>query len=291
MKPIPVRAKEYAVGRAVGRASARHPHRIAVGLKPDLQPDLHHPLHRFGLGLTLLVAAALLAQAALASHPPIPAPDSQALTPAQLRATLVAMPPGNPQRGERLNQTHMCASCHGDTGTAPTGNWASLAGQKAAYTYKSLLDYQTGKRLEHGRANLMAVAVQGLSQQDMADLAAYYARQPAVASSLSPSHPPVSSQARAQAEWLVRKGDPARLITPCASCHGARGQGGINASPALAGQTVGAFTRTMLDYRTGRRATDAHQGMGQFAQRLTLEEIHALAAYYAGLGKTWEARK
>lgn len=239
------------------------------------------------LALPLLAAGLLLAQAALAAHPPIPAPGSQALTPAQLRSTLAAMPPGNPQRGERLNQSHMCASCHGDTGIAPTGNWASLAGQKASYTYKSLLDYQTGKRLEHGRAKLMAVAVQGLSRQDMADLAAFYARQPAVAAPV----PQVSRDAQAQAAWLVRKGDPARLITPCASCHGARGQGGVNASPALAGQTVGAFTRTMLDYRAGRRATDAHKGMGQFAQRLSLDEIDALAAYYAGLGKTLEARK
>jgi cytochrome c553 len=36
-------------------------------------------------------------------------------------------------------------------------------------------------------------------------------------------------------------------------------------------------------YRDGRRATDAHQGMRQFAQRLTLQEIDALAAYYATL--------
>jgi cytochrome c553 len=242
-------------------------------------------------GATLAMAAGLLlAQAALASHPG--STDSgHALTPAQLRSTIAAMPRGDAQRGSQLHQKHMCASCHGDDGAAPTGNWASLAGQKAAYTYKSLLDYQTGRRLEHGRANLMRVATQGLGRQDMADLAAWYATLPALASPLPPASPQVSPQARAQAEWLVRKGDPARLITPCASCHGARGQGGINASPALAGQTVGAFTRTLLDYREGRRATDAHKGMGQFAQRLTLEEIHALAAYYAGLGKTLEARK
>ncbi|MEW6676381.1 MAG: c-type cytochrome [Pseudomonadota bacterium] len=246
------------------------------------------------LALPLLLAGLLLAQGALASHPhgqPASQAPATALSPAQLRATLAAMPQGDPQRGGRLHQARMCASCHGDDGAAPTGNWASLAGQKAAYTYKSLLDYQTGRRLEHGRANLMRVAVQGLSRQDMADLAAWYATLPAVASPLPPTYPPVSPQARVQAEWLVRKGDPARLLTPCASCHGARGQGGVNASPALAGQTVGAFTRTLLDYREGRRATDAHQGMGQFAQRLTLEEIHALAAYYAGQGKTLETRK
>lgn len=42
----------------------------------------------------------------------------------------------------------------------------------------------------------------------------------------------------------------------------------------------------MHDYREGRRATDAPQGMRQFAQRLTTEEIRALAIYYAHLPAT-----
>ena len=95
------------------------------------------------------------------------------------------------------------------------------------------------------------------------------------------SMPPPTSRA----ERLARRGDPARLITPCASCHGAAGQGGVNETPALAGQSVGSFVRTMQDYREGRRVTDANQGMRQFAERLTMDEIHDLAAYYAGKGK------
>lgn len=230
------------------------------------------------LATVILAAGLLLAQAALAGHPHTA--QATAPTPAALRATLAGMPRGDARRGQALSQRLMCASCHGDRGTAPTGNWTSLAGQRAAYTYKSLLDYRDGGRREHGRAALMAAAVDGMSRQDMADVAAWYASQPATA---SPA-PAISPAARRQAANLARRGDPSRLITPCASCHGARGQGGINATPALAGQTVGGFTRTMLDYREGRRTTDAHQGMGQFARRLSLEEINALAAYYAAPG-------
>lgn len=230
--------------------------------------------------ITLLAGLLLINLAQAAPHALTTMP---AVTPsvAQVRATLAGMPRGDAKRGKALNQSLMCASCHGDTGVAPTGNWTSLAGQRAAYTYKSLLDYQQGGRLEHGRAQLMAVAVQGMSRQDMADVAAYYASQPA---SAAPA-PKLTAAARKQAELLVRRGDPARLITPCASCHGAAGQGGINETPALAGQTVGGFTRTLLDYREGRRVTDAQQGMRQFARRLTRQEIDALAAYYAELGK------
>ena len=230
--------------------------------------------------LLLLSSLLLLNSALQAGHP---MNSSQATTPsvAQVRATLAAMPRGDVKRGKTLNQTHLCASCHGDDGVAPTGNWTSLAGQRAAYTWKSLLDYQQGGRHEHGRATLMTVSVQGLSRQDMADLAAYYASLPAVA---TPA-PKLDNTARKQVEKLVRHGDPTRLITPCASCHGASGQGGINETPALAGQTVGGFIRTLNDYRDGRRITDANQGMRQFAQRLTEEEISNLAAYYAALGR------
>lgn len=228
--------------------------------------------------LSALVLSLGFAQGAVASSGQ-PAPRTPSV--AEVRTTLAAMPRGNVQRGRQLNQSLMCASCHGDDGVAPTQNWASLAGQRAAYTYKSLLDYQRGGRHENPRATLMAVAVKGMSRQDMADVAAYFANLPAKA---APA-PRLDKAAHAHAERLARRGDPARLLTPCASCHGAAGQGGVNETPALAGQSVGSFVRTMQDYREGRRVTDANQGMRQFAERLTMAEIRELAAYYAHLGK------
>lgn len=268
------------VGRPSGRQSSpgiRHAGRHAncfVGLKADLRGVL-----------ASLVACALLAGLPWAAHA-ASRPDTPGA--AEVRATLAGMPRGDAQRGETLHRTRMCASCHGADGVAPSDNWSNLAGQRAAYTYKSLLDYQSGLRHEHDRATLMRVVVEGMSRQDMADLAVWYASQPAPSAPV----PALSVDTRRHAERLARRGDPARLITPCASCHGAAGQGGINETPALAGQTVGAFTRTMLDYRSGRRVSDAHQGMRQFAQRLTLEEIDALAVYYAGMRPTLKgARK
>ncbi|OHE61479.1 MAG: hypothetical protein A2X71_02610 [Thiobacillus sp. GWE1_62_9] len=227
-----------------------------------------------------LFAGLILAMnAAHAGHEAQPAPRTPSV--ADVRSTLAEMPRGDVQRGKQLNQSLMCASCHGDAGVAPTQNWASLAGQRAPYTYKSLLDYQRGGRHENPRATLMKVAVKGMSRQDMADVAAYYASLPAKA---APA-PRLDAAAHARTDRLARRGDPARLLTPCASCHGAAGQGGINETPALAGQSVGSFVRTMQDYREGRRVTDANQGMRQFAERLTMEEIRELAAYYASMGK------
>jgi cytochrome c553 len=227
----------------------------------------------------LLASLILAMNTAHAGHEAQPVPRTPSV--ADVHGILASMPRGDVKRGKQLNQSLMCASCHGDDGVAPTQNWASLAGQRAAYTYKSLLDYQAGGRHENPRATLMKVAVDGMSRQDMADVAAYYASLPAVA---APA-PKLDAAAHARADRLARRGDPVRLLTPCASCHGAAGQGGVNETPALAGQSVGSFVRTLQDYREGRRVTDANQGMRQFAERLTLQEIHDLAAYYARMGK------
>ena len=202
-------------------------------------------------------------------------------TPASLSRTLGAMPIGDVGRGEQINRDMMCASCHGAEGIAPTSNWPNVAGQKADYTYKILLDYKAGRRAEDRRSELMVTLTEILSDQDMADVAAYYASlDPAAAT--KDQRPPVNG-ALAQAETLVRKGDRSRLITPCASCHGLQGQGGINAAPSLAGQSANAFDRTMQMYKTGKRHNDVNESMSQFARRLSDEEIRQLAVYYSTL--------
>jgi len=228
------------------------------------------------MGLTLSEAAAKepTPSHSAAAHAPTAAPA--AWTPGTLRDTLNSLPAGRAEQGRVVHQQLFCASCHGDNGQAPTHNWPHLAGQKAAYTAKMLLDYQSRLRLEGRRAELMHDIM--MSPQQIADVAAFYAAQPAPRNEGTTR--PTST---ADAKRLVRKGDPTRLITPCASCHGVAGQGGKLEAAALAGQNPLYFTRTLLDYQSGRRANDAAKGMSAFAKRLTRAEIEALAHYYADL--------
>jgi len=229
--------------------------------------------------MSIMKTRLILALSSLLIMPLAQASDSQATTasewnPASLREQLQAMPTGNAASGQTLHQTMMCASCHGNAGIAPSQNWPNLAGQKADYTYKVLLDYQSGLRDEDHRSELMTTLVKDMNHQQMADLAVYYA-------DLETSD--TQSSKTEAVPTLISQGDPKRLITPCASCHGLDGQGGINASPALAGQQRNAFIRTMQLYKNGARHNDVNETMRFIAKQLSDDEIENLADYYQSL--------
>jgi cytochrome c553 len=222
----------------------------------------------------LVSISSSISTAALANAHSAPAPE--AWTNISWDMAVKDMPKGDYTRGEKLHRYGLCITCHGENGVAPSRNAPTLAGNQAIYTYKTLLDYQSGLRNEgSGKSQVMHAATQPMSHQDMADLAVYYAAQKL-------PQPKVSYQASQAIEKLVRKGDVNRMITPCASCHGVHGEGhGI--VPSLAGQVPEYFVRTMKAYQDGQRHNDVNKGMSQFTHDLTDEEIQGLADYYAAM--------
>mgnify|MGYP000232915394 CR=1 FL=1 len=85
------------------------------------------------------------------------------------------VPAGNPDAGEAL--AGGCASCHGRDGIAAVDRYPSLAGQNEGYLYEAMKAYQNGNR-RGGQATVMHGQVSGLSEQELRDLAAYYAAMP-----------------------------------------------------------------------------------------------------------------
>jgi cytochrome c553 len=67
----------------------------------------------------------------------------------------------------------VCAACHGADGNSPSDAYPKLAGQGEAYLLKQLMNFKSGER----ENAFMAPMVAPLSEQDMADLAAYFASQ------------------------------------------------------------------------------------------------------------------
>jgi cytochrome c553 len=221
--------------------------------------------------LTLILLALTLGPALAGSDD---TPEAHPWTTGALRAGLAAAGQGDPGRGAQVHRRFLCGSCHGADGTSPSRVYPHLAGQRAEYTWKVLRDYRAGRRDEGDpRAEVMVELARELSDGDIRDLAAFYARRPLPREEGSDAPP-------ADAERLARHGDPERLLTPCASCHGRRGEGGINEVPAIAGQPPRYFIRTMEAFREGTRDNDLNDGMGQFARGLTDTEIAALAEYY-----------
>ena len=91
-------------------------------------------------------------------------------------APLLAAEAGDPAAGERKNV--MCQGCHGipgyHTAFPEVYRVPKIGGQHAAYIVKALQDYKAGNR---SHPSMRAIAA-GLSDKDMADLAAYYAAGP-----------------------------------------------------------------------------------------------------------------
>lgn len=216
----------------------------------------------------LLLTLALLTPLALAAEPA----SKIAWTP----DTLNLVKKGDATKGKTLAET--CQSCHGAKGEGVAAETRddetlpaipALAGQVATYTYKQLRDYANDSRTHDS----MSAIAKGLSEQDAADLAAWFATLPA-------TQHKAAGQISARAEKMVAQGDGKRILPPCSVCHGSQGQGEKMDIPALAGQHADYFARTLLAYKNGERHNDIYSRMRLIAQQLSEAEIKELADYY-----------
>lgn len=191
---------------------------------------------------------------------------------------------GNVGAGKELSAS--CAGCHGADGNSVMSNFPKLAGQGEGYLYKQLLDFKSGARQD----GAMAGVVVSLSEQDMMDLAAYFAAQTITEN---------TAKADAELITIARKiylgGKKDTGTTACIACHGPKGKGIPSAKfPAISAQHADytasqlvAFRQFALNFQTGEskpERTNDYEGMMRgVAKGLTTLEIDALAQYIAGL--------
>lgn len=170
----------------------------------------------------------------------------------------------------------ICAACHGADGNSVVPNWPKIAAQHASYLERQLGLIKGGSR----PVPEMAGIVIGLSDQDMADISAYFAAQTSKAG-LS------DASLRTTGEQLYRAGNAATDVPACMACHGPVGEGNpLAAYPAVAGQHS-AYTEKMLKgFRAGSRWGEDDSNskiMTEVTLRLTDDEIKAVANYMQGL--------
>lgn len=205
--------------------------------------------------------------ALVSSGPGLAEPSSEVAFDKATRALLRA---ADPARGKAIAEEKNCAKCHGEAGISEDPDEANIAGQMASYAFKQLMDYKS----EHRENRRMRRRIKDLEAPQFADLAVYFASLPRL---------PAENADKASAETLklVFKGDPKRMLKPCASCHGRDGLGGKHDSATLVGLRRNYFITTMIAFQEEERVNDIYSRMRLIAQALTEEEIEALADYYA----------
>jgi cytochrome c553 len=163
---------------------------------------------------------------------------------------------GDAKHGKAISYT--CLGCHGIEGyknAYPMYSVPKLEGQRPEYLAAALHEYKSGER-EHLTMHSQAST---LSDQDIADIAAYFAGKPLV----SPGKP---------------AGTPPQAATLCVSCHGQDGVAIAPAYPSLAGQHEDYIERALDEYRKGGRKNQIMKG---FAATLKDEDIHVIAEYFS----------
>ncbi len=193
-----------------------------------------------------------------------------------LAAVLVLSPyalaGGDPDSGQALSTT--CLACHGETGNSLAPTFPNIAGQQETYLLKQLSDIQSGAR----PVPTMAGLLDNMSEQDLADIAAYYASQ-------QRSYGAADPELVELGESIYRAGISRKNVPACSACHSPTGSGNGPATwPALAGQWPEYTVSQLKAFQSGERYNDGDsQMMRGIALDMNEQEMRAVASYLYGL--------
>lgn len=193
------------------------------------------------------------------------------------------------EAGKKIVENN-CAACHGATGVSVAPAQPNLGGQHIKYLYKQLVDFKTGARVN----GVMKAQLVGLTQQDLANVAGYYASQKPWGVGFG------NPETNDEATKLYLGGDKNRGVIPCAGCHNPKGEGNAWAAfPRLGGQHALYITTQLKLFRAAGRndeglmegqtrtndsAKKGEKGMMQVvAAKLTDKDIRILSDYLSAV--------
>jgi len=190
---------------------------------------------------------------------------------------LIAVAAGDPEAG--AEKAAVCASCHGMDGNSQVTIWPKLAGQHADYAARQSILIRDDRR----NVPEMYPIVQGMSNQDLADIAAFYEQQ-----SLASG---VADESLAElGRSIYQAGNPESGVPACGACHGPAGNGIPGAGfPLLRAQHADYTAKRLRAYRSGEHNGEDDpysQIMVAVSRNLSDEEIEAVSSYIQGLHMT-----
>lgn len=187
------------------------------------------------------------------------------------------------KRGEKLVAS--CAACHGKTGNSTAPTFPNLAGNGQKYLAKQLRDIKAKRR----EITEMTGLLDNNSDQDLQDMAAYYASQDAALTGAKDSEVRLNSgeitSALKLGKKIYRGGNIKTNVPACTGCHSPTGSGNNPAVyPRLSGQHADYIAKQLYDFRAGKRVNDGDsQVMREVAANMSDAEIEAVANFIAGL--------
>lgn len=186
---------------------------------------------------------------------------------------------GDPVAGEAKSTT--CGACHGADGNSAAPNFPKLAGLGEKYLLKQMMDIRSGLRYVAS----MAGQVDNMSDQDLADIAAYYDAQ-------TRTREVADEELIELGRKVYMAGIMERKVAACSGCHSPTGRGNAPGGfPALAGQHADYIAAQLKMFRKGYedpsgRVNDGDSKiMRTTAFELSDLEIEAVANYASGLKK------
>ncbi len=201
---------------------------------------------------------------------------------------LVAMAQGAAAAGDAAAgkaKAAVCAACHGTDGNSPAPNFPKLASLGEKYITKQLQDIKAGNRpvLE------MTGMLNALSDQDLADISAYFSSNPMQLSGAKEIEVQIGTGVKVNGLELgakvYRNGNMETSVPACMGCHSPTGQGNAPAGyPRLGGQHAQYIEKQLRDFRAGNRTNDGDQKvMRDVAAQMSDAEIIAVANFISGL--------
>jgi cytochrome c553 len=168
----------------------------------------------------------------------------------------------------------VCGACHGPDGNSAAPNFPKLAGQGERYLLKQMQDIKAGNRTVLEMTGLL----NNVSDQDMADIAAYFSSQKGSVGAADP-------KVVARGEALFRGGKLEQGMPACTGCHSPDGSGNAAAGfPHLGGQHAQYVAKQLTDFREGNRTNDGDSMiMRGIAAKLSNKDIEAVSSYIQGL--------
>lgn len=174
--------------------------------------------------------------------------------------------------GGDAGASNACITCHDIDGSGNGAGTPRLAGLNRGYMAAQLQAYASGRR----RHPEMEWIARKLTPAQRDAVSAYYAALPY-------DWAPRRTEGTTAAHTLYYRGDPARGLAACASCHGDRGEGVGAANPPLAGQPSAYLAYQLAQWRQSARRNDPEGAMQRISRALSPAESAALAAYASSL--------